>query len=94
VLDRRFIEQALIVDRSAGGRVEDGNRNAPDPYTDWRPSWAQTCRGSNMLAIARVMAVLGALAGCGLPMPPNATPCERAPGTQECQIWMTNRMGA
>ena len=49
-----------------------------------------------MLAIVRVGAivVLTALAGCGLPMPPNATPCERAPGTMECQIWMTNRMGA
>jgi len=41
-----------------------------------------------ILAIARVMVVLSALAGCGLPTPPNATPCERAPGTMECQIWM------
>jgi hypothetical protein len=44
-----------------------------------------------MLAITRMVVVLSMLAGCGLPMPPNANPCERAPGTQECQIWMYNR---
>jgi predicted small lipoprotein YifL len=47
-----------------------------------------------MLAVARVIVVLATLTGCGLPTPPNATPCERAPGTRECQIWMDNRMGA
>jgi hypothetical protein len=47
-----------------------------------------------MLAIARVMVVLSALAGCSMATPPNATPCEVAPGTLECQIYMTNRMGA
>jgi hypothetical protein len=41
-----------------------------------------------MSAIVRVIVVLSVLAGCGLPPPPNATPCERAPGTMECQIWM------
>ncbi|HEY6511307.1 MAG TPA: hypothetical protein VI032_04975 [Burkholderiaceae bacterium] len=46
-----------------------------------------------MQAIARVIVVLCSLAGCGLPTPPNATPCEVAPGTRECQIWMDNRMG-
>jgi hypothetical protein len=43
---------------------------------------------SNMLAIARVMVVLGALAGCNLPLPPNATPCEKDRASKECEIWM------
>jgi hypothetical protein len=46
-----------------------------------------------MLAMAHVMTVLSVLAGCGLPPAPNATPCERAPGTQECQIWMYSHAG-
>ena len=41
-----------------------------------------------MLAIARIVVVLCMLAGCGLPTPaPNANPCERAPGTEECQVF-------
>jgi predicted small lipoprotein YifL len=49
-----------------------------------------------MLALARAMVVLSVvsvLAGCGLPVPANATPCEKAPGTRECDIWMANHMG-
>jgi hypothetical protein len=46
-----------------------------------------------MLAIARVMVVLSALAGCSMATPPNATPCEVAPGSQECKIYMTMSMG-
>jgi hypothetical protein len=53
-----------------------------------------TYKEVNMLAAARVLVVLTLLAGCGLPMPPNATPCDRAPGTQECHIWMNNRAQA
>jgi predicted small lipoprotein YifL len=42
-----------------------------------------------MVAIARVMAVLATLAGCGLPPPSNATPCEtEGHASQACQIWM------
>ena len=44
-----------------------------------------------MLAIARVMVVLSVLASCALPVPPNSGPCQVAPGSQECQIWMYNR---
>ena len=44
-----------------------------------------------MLRISRIVAVVFVLAGCGLPTPPNANPCERAPGSQECQIWMYSR---
>ena len=44
-----------------------------------------------MLRIVRLIAVLCVLPACGLPTPPNANPCERAPGTQECQIWMYHR---
>ena len=44
-----------------------------------------------MLAFARVMVALCALAGCGLPTPPNSGPCQVAPGSYECQIWMYNR---
>lgn len=47
-----------------------------------------------MLAIARVVVICVVLAGCGMPMPQNATPCERAPGTQECVVWASMRMGA
>ena len=41
--------------------------------------------------LATLIAVLCVLPACGLPTPPNANPCERAPGTQECQIWMYHR---
>ena len=44
-----------------------------------------------MLAIARVMVVLSVLTGCGLPVPANSGPCQVAPGSQECRIWMYNR---
>jgi hypothetical protein len=40
-----------------------------------------------MLRFACVVMVLSVLAGCGLPVPANATPCEREPSSQECQIW-------
>ena len=53
-----------------------------------------TYKEVNMLAAARVLVVLTLLAGCGLPIPPNATPCDRAPGPQECHIWMNNRAQA
>jgi hypothetical protein len=44
-----------------------------------------------MEAIARVILVLCVLTGCSLPMPPNSGPCQVAPGSQECQIWMYSR---
>jgi hypothetical protein len=46
-----------------------------------------------MVTIARVLVVLCVLTGCGLPMPPNATPCEREPSSYECQVWAYNRAG-
>jgi len=55
------------------------------------PSRNATGLESNMLAIARVVVVLCVLTGCGLPMPANSGPCQVAPGSQECQIWMYSR---
>jgi predicted small lipoprotein YifL len=42
----------------------------------------------HMLAIAVAMVVLSVLTGCGLPVPANSGPCQVAPGSQECQIWI------
>ncbi len=46
-----------------------------------------------MLAIALVIVLLSVLAGCGLPMPPNATPCEKDRASMECQVYQYNRAG-
>ena len=50
-------------------------------------------RELHMLVIARALAMLSVLAGCALPVPPNSSPCQVSPGSQECQIWMYSNAG-
>jgi len=47
-----------------------------------------------MLQLARIMVVVGALTGCSMAMPPNATPCElEGHASQACQTYIYSRAG-